>query len=151
MQRAPYLVTALLGILAARGMTADAIDPWRGWIAFKHFARVVAEVPDPGVSVQLLPQADGSASLMFLRQVVEGNAEGLEPIGGVVCELRFPAGAVKRRGWEFWSFDHPTFERFVDRVEQHPPFADLVLRRPEWSAVYWEDADPEGPSPLEAA
>ena len=51
--RSTYLVAAFLSILAARGLHAETLDPWRGWVAFKQFAREVAEEPDPGVSVHI--------------------------------------------------------------------------------------------------
>ena len=150
MSRAPYLVTALLGILASRGMTADTVDPWRGWIAFKHYARVVDEIPDPRVSVQFAPQRHGSGSLLYVRQVVDPRDNWLAPLGAVICELHFEPARTKPSAWEFWSFDCRSFERFVDRVEQFPPFAGLMVRRAEWSAVYWEDAGPDD-GPLAAA
>src|SRR5688572_11485707 len=116
-----YLLAALLGILATRGLAPEALDPWRGWVAFKQFACEVAEEPDPGVSVQIAPLGHRSAvRLFYLRQVLVPNADRLEPAGGVVCEFEF---APRRRtpvGWEAWSFDCATFERFVDLVEQHP-------------------------------
>lgn len=34
-------------------MTADAVDPWRGWIAFKHSAASLEGAPEVGVVMQL--------------------------------------------------------------------------------------------------
>ncbi len=140
MHRPHYLLPMLLGLLAARGIAPDAMDPWRGWLVFKQYARIVDEVPDPGVSVQLFRHADETASLVFLRQVLELDGDRLEPAGGTVCEMVFPPGAASGPEWDFWSFDYSSFERFVDRVEQHPAFVDLMPRRPEWSDVYWKEA-----------
>lgn len=42
--------------------------------------------------------------------------------------------------WELWSFDHGTFERFVDSVEQHEEFAHLMLQCPRRTRVYWLEA-----------
>ncbi len=98
MRRASNLLPMLLGLLAARGLAPEALDPWRAWVIFKHYARVVDETPvfdDP------------------------------------------PATATEA---DFWTFDCSTFARFVDRVEGHAGFADLIARRPAASMVYWEDA-----------
>lgn len=131
----------LLGLLSARGLAAEALDSWRAWVVLKQFVRVVDETPEPGVSVQIRRQnAAGEFSLFLLRQVVEPEGNWLRPVGGVVCELAFsdpPANAIE---FDAWSFDHGTFEHFVDHVEQHPGFADLISRRPVRSDVYWEDA-----------
>ncbi len=43
----------LLSLLANKGLAGEALDPWRGWVTFKEYARLVDEVPDPGISVQL--------------------------------------------------------------------------------------------------
>lgn len=139
--RSTYLLAAMLGVLAARGLAPESLDPWRGWVAFKQFAREVAEAPDPGVSVQIEPLNDRRPiHLYFLRQVVVLEGNRLEPIGGVVCELTFAPRRRTPRHWQAWSFDSPDFERFVDLVEQHPLFGELMVTRPLASAVYWENA-----------
>ncbi len=135
-----HLLQLLLALLAAQGLAAECLDPWRGWVTFKQYVRVVDEIPDPGVSVQFVGHPDASSSLFFLRQVLEPAEDNwLEPVGGVVCEFLFSPSATEVAQWEFWSFDHPTFEQFVDAVEQHPPFVELVAKAPEWSGVYWEE------------
>jgi len=139
--RSTYLLAAMLGVLAARGLGPETLDPWRGWMAFKQFAREVAETPDPGVSVQIQPLGHrGPIRLYLLRQVVTLEGKRLEPTGGVVCEFTFAPRRRLPRRWEAWSFESATFERFVDVVEQYPLFADLMVTRPRESAVYWEDA-----------
>lgn len=138
--KSAYLVAALLSILAARGLDAETLDPWRGWVAFKQFAREVSEEPDPGVSVQLFHVADGEVRLAFVRQVLEPVGDRLEPIGGVVCDFTFAPRRRPMRDWRVWSFDYASFNRFVDVVEQHPGVSDLLVTRPIDSAVYWEQA-----------
>jgi len=141
MHRASYLLQLLLSLLSARGLAAEAMDAWRGWVTFKQYARIVHEAPDPGISVQIAPEpASDEVRLVFLRQVVEPDGDWLRPAGGVVCELTFSQPSVPVAPFEFWSFDYGTFERFVDVVEQTPVFADLMVRRPTRSAVYWEAA-----------
>lgn len=170
MTRGNLLLQFFLGVLAAQGLAAEALDPWRGWVAFKEFARRAAEEPDAGISVQftrtLRPAADGhAATLVFLRQAVEREADWLSPVGGVVAEFRFAGAALSaaaaevhavgeprpwrippppdiagRKHWDLWSYDFPTFERFVDAVEQQPEFQVLVVQRPLRSYVYWEEA-----------
>jgi len=134
------LLQMLLVILAARGLPPDALTPWRTWVTFKHYARLVDEVPDPGVSVQLIhvPSA-GESRLFLLRQAVEPCPRGLEPIGGMVCERAFPLQR-RRSDWALWSFDLPSFDRFVDLAEQTPAFTELLLMEPLRTAVYWETA-----------
>ena len=139
--QSPFLLAALLGLLAARGLAADALDPWRGWVVFKQFAREVSEAPDQGVSVQLDPVDDRDPlHLYFVRQVLAPDGDRLEPLGAVVCEFVFAPRRRRPLEWREWSFDHPTFDRFVDTVEQRPIFADLLVTRPLRSAVYWEEA-----------
>lgn len=136
-----YLLAALLGVFAARGLGPEALDPWRGWVAFKHFAREVAEQPDPGVSVQIVSLGDRlPVRLFYLRQVLAPEGSTLEPIGGVACEFWFAPRSRTPPDWDAWSFDSPTFDRFVDLVEQHPLFAELLTTRPLQTAVFWEDA-----------
>jgi hypothetical protein len=169
MRRGHLLLQLFLGILVAHELAPSALDPWRGWLAFKEFARRTAEYPDPGVSVQFIAGgADGpEPSLIFLRQEVERDGDRLEPVSGVVCELRFASDTLNRgakqaghssrwttprwatprpgvrpsrpRAWAVWSFDFPTFERFVDAVEQEPEFQDLVVQRPLRSEVSYEE------------
>jgi hypothetical protein len=136
-----YLLAALLGILATRGLSPEALDPWRGWVAFKEFARAVAETPDPGVSVQLEPEDGRQPIHLYLtRQVLVEDGERLEPVGAVVCEFVFAPRRRRPLEWREWSFDHSSFDRYVDAVEQYPLFADLLATRPLRSAVYWEAA-----------
>jgi len=138
--RSRYLLVTLLTLLAARGLAADCLDPWRGWVAFKEFSRQVAEQPDPGVSVQITSASEGDIRLYFLRQQLERDGDWLQPVGGVVCELSFAVRARAPADWEAWSFDYASFERFVDVVEQHPDFADLVVQQPIATDVYWRSA-----------
>lgn len=139
--KSAYLVAALLSILAARGLDAETLDPWRGWVAFKQFAREIAVEPDPGVSVQIFRAEDGrSIRLAFVRQVLEPVDNRLEPVGGVICDFTFAPRRRPIRDWRVWSFDYASFHRFVDVVEQHPAVSDLLVTRPLDSAVYWEEA-----------
>ncbi len=141
MRRASALLSMLLGMLAARGLAPEALDSWRAWVVFKQYVRLVGEVPDPGVSVQVQRHGEsGEASLYLVRQVVQADGHWLEPVGGVVCELIYAAPPASATEFEAWTFDSSTFEHFVDLVEQHPGFADLIARRPVRSTVYWEDA-----------
>jgi hypothetical protein len=131
--------------LAAHGLAAESLDPWRAWLAFKEYVRSVNETPDPGVSVQLTRERESrEVRLAFVRQVVRTDDDRLAPVGGVVCELTFgwPPKVPGRRTpseWERWSFEHGSFERFVDIVEREPDFQDLIVARPVRSTVYWED------------
>src|SRR5438309_2268475 len=133
MHQASYLLQLFLSLLSARGLAAQAVDPWRGWVTFKQYARIVHEVPDPGISVQLTPdRGSDEVRLVFLRQVVEPDGDWLRPVGGVVCELTFSEADLRVTPFEFWSFDHGTFERFVDgeRRSRHPGWpARRRLRR----------------------
>ena len=135
------LLSVLLLTLAAHGLEPDALDPWRGWVAFKEYARAVHEEHDPGVSVQFTRDTEaGHTRLLFLRQAMRTDSEGgLTPVGGVVCEFTFPWSERSVSSWDRWSFDYATFERFVDIVEQEPDFQDLIVTRPLRSAVYWEE------------
>src|SRR5688500_3107117 len=109
--RSTYFLVAMLGVLVARGLAPETFDPWRGCVAFKHFAREVAETLDPVVSVQIEPLGHrGPIHLFFLRQVVVPDGDRLEPVGGVVCEFLFAPRRRTPRYWEAWSFDSPTFE-----------------------------------------
>ena len=141
MRRASILLSMVLGMLAARGLAAEALDSWRAWVVFKHFARVAHETPDPGVSVQI-QRAPDEARLYLIRQVLEPDRDQdwLRPVGGVVCELSFSEPPATVRDFAVWSFDHGSFERFVDHVEGDAGFADLIARRPTLSDVYWLDA-----------
>jgi hypothetical protein len=70
MTSGPVLLKTLLIALAAHGLAAETVTPWRGWVVFKDYVRSVAEVPDPGVSVQITrDDRDETVSLIFLRQV----------------------------------------------------------------------------------
>jgi len=135
------LLEMLLVALAAHGLGAEGLDPWRGWIVFKSFARAAAEAPDPGVSVQITNDpVDATTSLVFLRQVAEATPGRLTPVGGVVCEFTFDHAPRTVPDWEEWSIDAASFDRFVDRVETSLPFQELVVRKPVRSAVYWLEA-----------
>lgn len=139
--KSSYLLAALFSVLAARGLDADALDPWRGWLAFKQFARDVAEMPDHGVSVQLIPLGDGEPiRLAFVRQRLEPVGDRLEPVGGVVCAFEFAPRRRTPTEWQAWSFDSATLDRFIDLVEQDPVVSDLLATRALSSAVYWENA-----------
>jgi hypothetical protein len=139
--KSTYLLAALLSVLAARGLAPETLDPWRGWVAFKQFAREIVEEPDPGVSVQIAALGDRRPiRLVYLRQVLVPQGNRLEPAGGVVCEFWFAPRRRTPRDWEAWSFDCPSFERFVDLVEQYPFFQDLLATRPLSTGVYWEEA-----------
>ena len=138
MRSGPLLLETLLLAIAAHGLAPEALTPWRGWVLFKEYVRSVAESPDPGVSVQIYrDDADGTVSLIFVRQVVEQVDDWLEPIGGVVCEITFQLGKKRLIEWELWSFDTPTFERFVDLFEGSAAFDVLVATKPVESSVYW--------------
>jgi hypothetical protein len=135
------LLAALLALFAARGLAPEALDPWRAWVVFKQFARDYSELPDHGVSVQIDPVGPrGPIHLFFVRQVLARAGGRLEPVGGVACELVFASGRRTPKEWREWTFDHLSFERFVDAVEQHPAFADLLLTSPIHTAVYWQHA-----------
>jgi len=139
--RSTYLLAALLSVLAARGLAPEALDPWRGWAAFKQFVREAAEQPDHGVSVQIYPLADRHPiRLVLLRQVLVPEGDRLEPVGGVVCEFWFAPRRWTPAAWDAWTFDSRSFDRFVDLVEQHPTFTDLLTTRPLATAVRWEHA-----------
>ena len=138
MTSGPVLLETLLLALAAHGLAAETVTPWRGWVVFKDYVRSVAEAPDPGVSVQISQDdVDGTVSLVFVRQVVEPIDDWLEPVGGVVCEITFDLGGKRLIERDVWSFDAPTFDRFVDMVENSADFQKLALTKPLKSSVYW--------------
>jgi hypothetical protein len=138
---AATLLQMLLTLLAVNGVPHDAADAWHGWTTFKQYVRTVDEIPDPGVTVQAQRHADDSTSLIFMRQVLDDDGERLQPAGGVVLELNYDVHHGEQDEWSVWSFDHSTFDRFVDVVEQNDEFARLMVKRPTWSSVYWIDAD----------
>jgi hypothetical protein len=138
MTSGPVLLKTLLVALAAHGLAAETVTPWRGWVVFKDYVRSVAEVPDPGVSAQITREdSDGTVSLIFLRQVVEQVDDWLEPIGGVVCEMTFRQDERRLPEFDAWSFDAPNFDRFIDIVESRAGFQQLALTKPLESFVYW--------------
>jgi hypothetical protein len=138
---AAYLLQMLLAILGNHGLAAEALDPWRAWVIFKQYARVVDESPDPGVSVQLSRNhRDHTVSLLFVRQAVEIQEDWLDPTGGAVIEFTFEDSGRPEPHVELWSFDYGSFERFVDVVEQTPAIADRLLQAPLRSSVYWQPA-----------
>jgi hypothetical protein len=141
MHQREFLLATLFGRLGARGLDPYTLEPWRAWVAFKGFARFVAEVPDPGVSVQISqPDPDEPVHLLFLRQVVELEEGYFEPTGGLVCELLVAPQGQFMPEVELWSFDYSSFEQFVDGVEQDPRFSDLAACSGLQSDVYWEEA-----------
>lgn len=141
MRHGQVLLEMLLLACAAHGLGPEGLEPWRNWVVFKQYARDVAETPDPGVSVQLTEdKKEQTVSLVLLRQVVEEMDDRLEPTGGVVCEFTFPLEGRHVADWEAWSFQLPTFERFIDLVEGHGAFQDLVVARPLSSDIYWLEA-----------
>ena len=76
------LLAALLAILASHHLEADALDPWRGWVAFKEFVRQFDELPDQGISVQIASAGDHlPIHLFFVRQVLAPDGDRLEPAG----------------------------------------------------------------------
>lgn len=110
-------------------------------MAFKEFARAVREEPDPGVSVQFTPGTRyRPARLLFLRQETVHEDEWMSPVGGVVCEFTFGGARPAVSTWDRWTFDHASFDLFVESVEQDPVFQELLVTRPVGSAVYWEEA-----------
>jgi len=138
MTSGPVLLKTLLVALAAHGLAAETVTPWRGWVVFKEYVRSVAEVPDPGVSFQITrDDLEGTVSLIFLRQVVEQVDDWLEPTGGVVCEMIFQQSDRRLPEFDAWSFDAPNFDRFVDVVESSADFQKLALTKPLMSLVYW--------------
>jgi hypothetical protein len=141
MERAIHLVSMLVAMLASQGLEPPSMDAWRGWRTFKHFVRVVDEVPDPGVSVQIVKH-DATTRLLFVRQIIEPRgAEWLEPIGGVVLEFSFEDPALETTAeLDLWSFDYSDLDQFVDRVEQDAAFAHLAALKAAWSSLYWEQA-----------
>jgi hypothetical protein len=141
MRRGQILLELLLLALAAHGLGSEGLDPWRGWVVFKQFARAVSETPDPGVSVQITnDEATETVSMVFVRQVVDQVDDWCEPAGGIVCEFTFPSGPRRIGDWEAWSFETASLDRFVDLVEANGSFQDLVVSSPGSSAVYWLEA-----------
>ena len=141
MHQASYLLPMLLTLLSSRGLAAESLDPWRAWVVFKQFARVVDESPDPGVSVQLYRTSKDTTTLSFIRQVVEPEEDGwLEPVGGVCVDLAFDDTDRKESEVSLWSFDFGSFERFVDEVEQNPAIAERLVQSAVRAEVYWEEA-----------
>ena len=141
MHQASYLLPMLLAMLAGRGLAPETLDPWRAWVVFKQFVRVVDEVPDPGVSVQLTRTTRRTVTLSFVRQVVEqGDDDWLVPVGGLVVQCEFDNWKPGDDEPEFWSFDFGSFDRFVDLVEQNPAIADRLTQKASRSRVSWEDA-----------
>ncbi len=135
------LLVVLLGLLAARGLQPDALDPWDAWVTFKDFARQVAVEPDHGVSVQVNPAGDRlPVHLCFTQQVLVPEGDRLEPAGAVIVEFVFAPRRRTPLAWHAWSFDHPTFEEFVDAVERNALVADLLVTKPLSSALYWLEA-----------
>ena len=141
MRGGQILLETLLLAIAAHGLAPDALTPWRGWVVFKEYVGSVVESPDPGVSIQVArDDAAGTVSLIFLRQVVEQTGHWLQPIGGVVCEVTFRQGRKRMHEWEAWSFDAPSFERFVDLVEGSTAFQEFAVTKALQSSVYWLEA-----------
>ena len=140
MRRAPQLLQLLLTLLAAHGLAREALAPWRSWMLFKQFVRTVDELPDPGVSVQITAPSSDVVRVSLVRQVAYRDDDRLVPVGGVVCQLEFPARSKPAPDIEFWSFDYRTLEAFFDAVAGEIRFQDLVVRAALRSDVFWEDA-----------
>ena len=140
MSRIEKLFAGFIAVLAAHGLSSAGLDPWRGWLAFKEYARTTSEHPDPGMSVQVQVDGERVARLFLLRQSLVTAEDRMNPVGGVVCEFRFAEGPASHSGTAYWSFDYATFERFVDAVEQDPVVATLFVTKPAESRVYWEEA-----------
>jgi hypothetical protein len=135
------LLALLLGFCAANGVSPEAPNAWHAWKTFKSFARATAEVPDAGVSIQLVDHGDGLEHLALVRQVLEGDGKWLRPKGGVVWELTFPKRHPDDVEEVLWSLDYQSFDDFVDAVEQNEHIADLLKADAVAGSVYWESAD----------
>ena len=140
MSKIERLFAGFIAVLAAHGLSSASLDPWRGWLAFKEYARTTSEHPDPGMSVQVSVDGEQVTHLFLLRQSLVTDADRMNPVGGVVCEFRFANASTAHSGAAYWSFDYATFERFVDAVEQDPLVATLFVTAPAVSRVYWEEA-----------
>ena len=136
----PRLLTLLLAFCSSHGVSPDTQNAWHAWKTFKSFARATGEVPDPGVTVQLLEHEDGRAHLVLARQTLLGNGEWLDPTGAVVWELTFNSSVVEGTEEEIWSLDFPSFDDFVDAVEQNEMIAPLLTKEASDGKVYWEAA-----------
>jgi hypothetical protein len=111
--RSSYLLAALVGLLGARGMTPDTLDP------------VTDRRP---------------IHLSFSRQELVREGERLEPAGAVVCEFVFAPRRRTPLEWRVWSFDHVTLDRFFEAAEGKQRFTDPLETRPQSTAIYWEEA-----------
>jgi hypothetical protein len=99
----------------------------------------IAEQTAPDAERPNAPRRERLAGLAVVRQVLRDEAEPwLEPVGAMVCEFTFYGDPPVPQEWELWSFDCPSLEHFVDRVEQEPAFADLMTREPLRTRVYWK-------------
>jgi hypothetical protein len=141
MHQSSYLLVVLMGMLSPQAFADAPTDPWHGWKVFKEFARAVHEEPDPGISVQVDPVGEREElHLFFVRQVVARKGDELVPSGAVVCEFVFAPRRRRPLEWREWSFEHPSFESFVDAVEQHPVVSELFVTNPLRSQVYVTEA-----------
>ncbi len=75
------------------------------------------------------------ATLLALLATHGLGAEGLDAWRGWVVFKQFARQVAEQP-----DFDYPHFDRFVDAVEPHPDFGDLLVDRPTTSDVHWEDA-----------
>ncbi len=130
---------AFLAILASHGLEPDALDPWRGWLAFKEYVRAATDHRDPGVSIQVTVDPWRNTRLYLVRQVADPESEELTPVGAVICDFHF-VNREPPAEREFWTLDYSDFERFVNVVEQDPIVAALFLEQPGASDIYWEEA-----------
>jgi hypothetical protein len=141
MHQSSDLLVALMGMLSPHVFDDAPTDPWLGWKTFKEFARTAHEIPDPGVSVQIDPDgADDEVHLFLVRQLVAREGDQFVPTGAVVCEFVFAPRRRRPLEWREWSFEYPTFEAFVDAVEQHAVVSELLVTRPLRSFVYVKEA-----------
>ena len=132
-------------VLAAAGLTEEALDPWRAWKAFKTFARVPVEdvVDDVTVQYGLERAEDGQqhVALLLSREFSERNAEeGADPVCHLGCELLYAADALAHAPeGEYWTQDYASFQQFVDQVESAEGFQLLMNAMPLASSLFREE------------
>jgi hypothetical protein len=136
------MLTLLQTFCTSQGVTPDTVNTWHAWKTFKAFARAAGDLPDSGVSVQLIEETDETDRLLFMRQEYADDGNELRPVGGVVWELTFDPGRGDGKELEIWSLDFRSFDDFVDAVEQNDVIAPLLSREATSGMVYWE-ADEE--------
>ena len=127
------------------GLAPEALGPWSGWRVFKAFLRRPAEAPDEGVSVQYGtfegPGQPASFELYWVRQFAEFDVEGAEvPLRRVVTELAFtPSRPLGLTAADLWSYDDPSLDDFLARVEADPTFQAAMNAPVVRSDVYAEE------------